>query len=485
MLGSEILEIAIGLVFVFLIASLIATTVRETVESVLKTRAIQLERGLRQLLDDPSGTGVTKELFDHPLLYGLFAGDYNPQTQLTKFWIPWRRGSDPAEQSKRISFGSTLPNYIPSRNFALALLHVVSGSGSDQNGVLSLQAVKANALTLPEGRLRQALLVALGEAENDLDRARTSLEAWFDGTMDRVSGWYKRETQWVLLGLGLLLAIVLNIDSLGITRDLATNNQLRQAMIAHVDANYSALKSSDLKLSPEDLDKQKQGLSDVIGWPRFQKRVDDDLAKEKSALSKKASGDAQLSGAQAQAEWMNKQLSGRGTELWWTHLLGAIPGWLVTALAVSLGAPFWFDLLNKFVVIRSTVKPYEKSPAEGSEDRAGSPPSADRLAPQPGAAVPPGPVPPGGAGQGAAAPTLVTLRLAIDGLANIDPNSLRLTKNDQQVEVPSDGQVELPLEVETSHRLRAQATRGGTQVAWEQTLTPTFDDEARPLTVQL
>jgi hypothetical protein len=49
--------------------------------------------------------------------------------------------------------------------------------------------------------------------------------------------------------------------------------------------------------------------------------------------------------------------------------LEAIAGWLVTAFAASLGAPFWFDLLNKIMVIRSTVKPHEKSPEESSEDR--------------------------------------------------------------------------------------------------------------------
>ena len=46
-----------------------------------------------------------------------------------------------------------------------------------------------------------------------------------------------------------------------------------------------------------------------------------------------------------------------------------IIGWLLTAIAISLGAPFWFDLLNKFMVVRSTVKPHEKSPEEVSEDR--------------------------------------------------------------------------------------------------------------------
>jgi hypothetical protein len=44
-------------------------------------------------------------------------------------------------------------------------------------------------------------------------------------------------------------------------------------------------------------------------------------------------------------------------------------GWLLTALAATLGAPFWFDVLNRLMVIRSTVKPHEKSPEEASEDR--------------------------------------------------------------------------------------------------------------------
>ena len=44
-------------------------------------------------------------------------------------------------------------------------------------------------------------------------------------------------------------------------------------------------------------------------------------------------------------------------------------GIIFTALAVSQGAPFWFDLLNKFIVIRSTIKPHEKSPEQPSKDK--------------------------------------------------------------------------------------------------------------------
>jgi hypothetical protein len=44
-------------------------------------------------------------------------------------------------------------------------------------------------------------------------------------------------------------------------------------------------------------------------------------------------------------------------------------GWILTAFAISLGAPFWFDLRNKFIVTRSTVRPKEKSPKEPPVNR--------------------------------------------------------------------------------------------------------------------
>jgi hypothetical protein len=52
---------------------------------------------------------------------------------------------------------------------------------------------------------------------------------------------------------------------------------------------------------------------------------------------------------------------------WWWQLYWHGVGWLLTALAISLGAPFWFDMLNKLIVVRSTVKPKEKSPDEPSK----------------------------------------------------------------------------------------------------------------------
>src|SRR6185436_16022170 len=56
----------------------------------------------------------------------------------------------------------------------------------------------------------------------------------------------------------------------------------------------------------------------------------------------------------------------------------ALAGWLLTIFGISLGAPFWFDVLNKFIVVRATVKPAEKSANEASKDSA-SPSAANKL----------------------------------------------------------------------------------------------------------
>jgi hypothetical protein len=49
-------------------------------------------------------------------------------------------------------------------------------------------------------------------------------------------------------------------------------------------------------------------------------------------------------------------------------ILRTFLGWIITSIALSLGAPFWFDTLNKFMVVRSTVKPQEKSQTDKTKD---------------------------------------------------------------------------------------------------------------------
>ena len=86
MLGSDTLEIAIGLIFVYLVLSLICSAINELIEGLLNARAANLERGLRELLADPAGTGLVKAIYEHPLIHGLFKGTYDPAKTKKGMW---------------------------------------------------------------------------------------------------------------------------------------------------------------------------------------------------------------------------------------------------------------------------------------------------------------------------------------------------------------------------------------------------------------
>ena len=111
MFGSEMIDIVISLIFVYLLLSLICSALREGIETWLKQRAVYLERGIRELLHDRTGKGLTKTLYTHPLIFSLFQGDYEPDQTKKKKFLPVR---------------SNLPTYIPSRNFAMALLDIIA-----------------------------------------------------------------------------------------------------------------------------------------------------------------------------------------------------------------------------------------------------------------------------------------------------------------------------------------------------------------------
>jgi hypothetical protein len=295
--NSGILDVVVGLVFVYSLLSLVATALNEVIEARMKMRSIDLERGIREMLTDqedqnddagwlrklfsflprrgpgqteaPDDKDLVRRLYDHPLIYSLFEGSYGTAKQTRK-----------------------LPSYIPSRNFALALMDLVqpatqptaekpaqtSGatgatvqtpnplqslrdavSGlTDQKTreilktiIDSLQDKSADTAGIPQAtptpiktlrdsisqfsanaRVKQGLMTLVDAAGNDIVQARKNIEDWFDSSMDRVSGWYKRRVQWITLLLALGIVIIVNVDTLAIGSNLYTNAALRDSLVA-------------------------------------------------------------------------------------------------------------------------------------------------------------------------------------------------------------------------------------------------------------
>jgi len=94
-------------------------------------------------------------------------------------------------------------------------------------------AVVENAITaIQNTRLRESLATIWREAEGNLDHFKLGLEAWFNRGMERVTGWYKKRTQWVHLAIASVLVIFLNVDSLVVLRKLWSDGPLRQSLVA-------------------------------------------------------------------------------------------------------------------------------------------------------------------------------------------------------------------------------------------------------------
>lgn len=324
MFGSETLEVAIGIIFVFVLVSIICSAVREGIEAWLKTRAAYLEHGIRELLHDKSGAGLAKSFYEHPLIFGLFSGGY--------------KKSDSKERPGMFAKGGDLPSYIPSKNFATVLMDIAArGPATDEvssdpgSPILSLASIRTNVLNIENMPVQRVLLTAIDSAQGDLNKVQATLEAWYNSAMDRVSGRYKRSTNWIILWIGLFVAVGLNINTIEIADYLYSNDAARTALVERAKA--AAADSAFPEKGYQEIRTELDTLSLPIGWTE-----------------------------KAKAPWL-------WTGDLWKDGMSPLLGWLLTALAATLGAPFWFDVLNKVMVIRSTVKPHEKSLEEGSEDR--------------------------------------------------------------------------------------------------------------------
>lgn len=328
MFGSQILEVALGVVFVFMLVSIICSAVREGIEAWRKSRAAYLEHGIRELLHDTGGVGLARDLYQHPLISGLYGGGYTEGRRATRPSI--------------LARGGELPSYIPTRNFALALMDMAARgpltdvvSGDPDAPALTLESMRRNVTGLRSPPVQRVLLTAIDAAEGDLNKARAAIEKWYDSAMDRVSGQYKRSTSWVLFWIGLAVAVMLNVNAITLADYLYRNDSAREMLVAR--AQTAVADTDYLERSYQDAKATLDSASLPIGWA-------------------KGWGAPHPRSARAQFEI-------------WSDAIAPVLGLLLTALAVTFGAPFWFDLLNKMMVIRSTVKPHEKSGEESSEDR--------------------------------------------------------------------------------------------------------------------
>src|SRR6266481_123416 len=321
MFGFPVLEVAIGLSFIYLLLSLICTTVNEAIASAFQRRGKTLAEAINTLVSD---AGMKDKIYDHPLIKSL------------------------------VKEKDSLPSYIPAARFALALMDTITGPAKPTNDSNALREGLDNV----HKDLKTTLSAVLADTRSHLPTDQQKIETWYNDAMDRASGWYKRKTSLWIWGIAVVVTLALDANTLGIAGMLWTNQAVRSAVVEAAKARSQAGQSGEAVPLVEYADPQHPEASKAVN---IQPLLTDD---ERQALG------SVLPGWKADWESLSRSSGCWESTGWWTsHFIG----WILTVLALSLGAPFWFDTLNKFMNIRNagraTDEPRDKSnPSQPSAD---------------------------------------------------------------------------------------------------------------------
>jgi len=298
--GNAALDVLIGLFFFYFLLSIVCSAINEAIAAVFRLRSQYLEKGLRRVLEGQEN------------LDAFFA---NPRVQAL------------VKPPGRFIRSRRRPSSLSSRVFALTLLDTFApphGAAHSRDLIarakhaLGPAAHRAPGAPVVPAIVSRMLQDALDEEAEHVERFRGSIERSFDDMMDRVSGWYKRRVQLILFIVAIALTVAINADSYSIAQRLWKDPALRGAVVAQASQVV------------------KNGKADCA-------QVDKQTPKTDAA-------------ANCVAEVKNL-----GVPLGWSDatsphdawsVLGKIIGLLVTTFALSLGAPFWFDLLSKVSNLR-------------------------------------------------------------------------------------------------------------------------------------
>lgn len=364
-----VLDVAIGLAFVYLAMSALCSGINEVLAERLGRRGRFLREGLLNLAGD---RWTYLKIIYHPIVAALYRD------------VPGKPRP---------------PSYLPPGAFATAaldaiLLKAARLAARSEPAAPAPGAPAVGPPTAPKTYasvrealvacdragdfLAAALLPIVDGANGNLDLATRQIGAWYEASMERVSGWYKRYARVLLFFIGLAVAVVANVDSIQIGTALARSSALRDAIAPLARQAVETGKIDGACVVPKAPDGSGRASAPAGPAERSAECSDSGSATDRvngivAALAKleplglpvgfTCLSPLDTTSASGLGKAVAGCLHGIGTG-GAAAVLSRLAGWLLTALAVSLGAPFWFDLLNRLVDLRGAgKKPPERSTA--------------------------------------------------------------------------------------------------------------------------
>jgi hypothetical protein len=307
MFGLDMLDVMIGLVTVYLSFGIACTAFVEAISSIAGLRSRNLRNGLNEFFkgaikkENGEETSFAKAFYEHPLVMTLSKGD---------------KGR---------------PSYIPTEIVGRVVVSLLNNCDTADSLKAALEALPGE--KPGDNRVKDLLLDFYAQTKGEVIEFRKKVEAHFDLSMERVAGWFKRYTQYVAIGVSIVLVGFANVDSIDIARSLSANPEVRAALVQSAGKILT----------------QKQAIE-----AQLEKPAKPDKASLEAATQK-------VKEAQAAYDNSVSKLEQTGLTLGWEKeakekidWFAKVVGLFVSALAVSLGAPFWFQILQRFMQIRGS-----------------------------------------------------------------------------------------------------------------------------------
>lgn len=307
MFDSPIFDTVFGLIIVYVVLSIVVSAIQECAAGLFQLRSKTLKQGIENLI----GSDYAVQLFQHGLIRGL--------SRKHASWIDGMVNRGKARA----------PSNIPAATFGIALTDILTGEPAEATP--TLDDVRNGISRIADEDLKSALTALLRQTDFEIEEFRKRVARWFDDSMDRVQGWYARQARVWSLCVAAVLVVVLNADTLHIGNVIWQNETLRTQLIA--------LAPTSVRPPSQELDKAFAAIP--LGWPCPESRKK--IGETYCVIAKEG-----------------------GEKLPGPSPLPRVIGWLLTIFAVSLGAPFWFDLMNRMANLRNAGRsPNREESAKG------------------------------------------------------------------------------------------------------------------------
>jgi hypothetical protein len=307
MFGLQILDLVIGLIFIYFILSLVSSTVQEILSGFFNLRFKNLRNWLLSSFKEKD---LGKQILNHRIIESLTR--------------------------------SCKPSYIPADKFSHVLLDTINSqvNGDKPFDIDSLRQAVEKTELLPI-QTKRFILQSIQEAKGELSKVRKDLEVWFNDAMDRIGGRYKKKVQTWILIISVFVVTGFNADSILLTKYLYDHPAVAASL---ADEAAKAVNDAEFKQRIEEI---KEGIP-ATDTTRQTAEIVNDI---RSGIARIDSLSVKLSETQIPIGWTKASVPCAPRD-WLLKIIGL----LISVLAVSVGAPFWFDTLNKLVNLRSAGK---------------------------------------------------------------------------------------------------------------------------------